>query len=75
MCLVAQSCQILWDPMDCSPQGSFVHGDSPGKNTGVGWHGNPSPEELPGPGIKPGSPAFQADSLPAELPLYANRFY
>ena len=27
----------------------------------------PSPEDLPDPGIKPGSPALQADSLPAEL--------
>jgi len=24
--------------MDCSPPGSSVHGDSPGKNTGVGSH-------------------------------------
>ena len=24
--------------MDCSPPGSSVHGDSPGKNTGVGWN-------------------------------------
>ena len=24
--------------MDCSPAGSSVHGDSPGKNTGVGCH-------------------------------------
>ena len=24
--------------MDCSPQGSSVHGDSPGKNTGEGCH-------------------------------------
>ena len=24
--------------MDCSPPGSSVHGDSPGKNTGVGYH-------------------------------------
>ena len=24
--LVAQSCPILCDPMDCSPQGSSVHG-------------------------------------------------
>ena len=28
----------LSDPMDCSPPGSSVHGDSPGKNTGVGCH-------------------------------------
>ena len=28
----------------------------------------PSPEDLPNPGIKPRSPALQADSLPFELP-------
>ena len=28
----------LCDPMDCSPPGPFVHGDFPGKNTGVGCH-------------------------------------
>ena len=28
----------------------------------------PSPGDLPNPGIKPGSPALQADSLPAEPP-------
>ena len=38
VCLVAQSRLTLFDPMDCSPQGSSVHGDSPGKNTGVGCH-------------------------------------
>ena len=27
-----------FNPMDCSPPGSSVHGDSPGKNTGVGSH-------------------------------------
>ena len=34
------------------------------------WSGLPfsSPEDLPDPGIKPGSPALQADSLLAELP-------
>ena len=36
MCLVTQSCLTLWGPMDCSWPGSSVHGDSPGKNTGVG---------------------------------------
>ena len=35
LCLVAQLCLTLCDPMDCSPRGSFVHWDSPGKNTGV----------------------------------------
>ena len=38
ICLVAQSCLILCDPMDCSPSGSFVHGNSPGKITGVSCH-------------------------------------
>jgi len=33
-----QSYVILCDPMNCSPPGSSVHGDSPGKNTGVGCH-------------------------------------
>ena len=33
------------------------------------WSGVPfpSPEDLPNPGIKPGSPALQADTLPSEL--------
>ena len=38
LCLVAQSYLTLYDPMDCSPPGSSVHGDSPGKNTRVGCH-------------------------------------
>ena len=33
-----ESCLTLCDPMDCSPPGSSVHGDSPGKDTGVGCH-------------------------------------
>ena len=36
--LVTQLCPTLCDPMDCSPPGSFVHGDSLGKNTRVGCH-------------------------------------
>ena len=38
MCLVTQSCPVLCDPLNCSPRGSSVHGDSPGKHTGVGLH-------------------------------------
>ena len=140
MCLISQSCPILCDPMNCSPLGSSVHGDSSGKNTGVDCHAFfkrifptqgmnpgllhcrqilyylshqgspkrlvvvfqslsrvrffatpwtvvhqaplsmefprqecwsgltfPSPGDLPDPGIEPGSPAFQAVSLPTEL--------
>ena len=33
-----QSYTILCNPMNCGPPGSSVHGDSPGKNTGVGCH-------------------------------------
>ena len=41
--------------MDCSPPGSSVHGDSPGKNTGVGCHALfqgifPTQGSNPGPG-------------------------
>ena len=38
LCLVTQSCPKLRNPVDCSPSGPSVHGDSPGKNTGVGFH-------------------------------------
>ena len=37
-CLVAQSHPTLCDPMDCMLPGSSIHGDYPGKNTGVGCH-------------------------------------
>ena len=33
-----QSCLALCEPMDCSPPGSSVQQDSPGKNTRVGCH-------------------------------------
>jgi len=38
LCLVAQSCLTLCDPMDCSQSVSSVRGDFPSKNTGVGCH-------------------------------------
>ena len=44
MCVCRTSlhlCLTLCDPMDCSLPGSSVHGDSPGKNTGVGCHALP----------------------------------
>ena len=57
LCLAGQLCLTLCNPVDCSPPGSSVHGDSPGKNTGVGCHAllqgifpsqglNPSPLHL-----------------------------
>ena len=33
-----QSCLTLQDPADHSLLGSSIHGDSPGKNTGIGCH-------------------------------------
>ena len=38
VCLVAQLCPTVCDPMDCSLPGFSVHGDFPGKDTGVGCH-------------------------------------
>ena len=38
LCLDPQSCLILCDPMDCSPPGFSVHGDSLGKKTVVACH-------------------------------------
>ena len=66
MCLVTQSCLALCSPIDCSPPGSSVHEDSPGKKTS----GLPCPPPgcLPNPGIKLRSPAWQVDSLPSEPP-------
>ena len=47
MCLVAQLCLTLCHPMDHSLSGSFVHGGSPGKNTGVGSHVLPQGSSQP----------------------------
>ena len=58
--LVAQSCPTLCDPMDCSLLGSSVHGILQARI--LEWVTFPSAGDLPDPGIKPGSPALQADS-------------
>ena len=50
----------LGDPVDC------IHGLLQARI--LGWVAFPSPGDLPNPGIKPMSPALQADSLPAEPP-------
>ena len=64
--LVTKSYLTLCDPMDCSLPGSSLHGILQEKY----WSGLPfpSPGDLPDPGIKPGSPAFQADALTSEPP-------
>ena len=60
--VVSDSCDL----MDCSPPGASVHGIFQEEY----WSGLlfPSPGDLPNPGIKPGSPALQADSLLSEPP-------
>ena len=62
--MVAQPCPTLCDPMDCSPPGSSVHGILQARI--LEWEPCPSPGDLPDPGIKPWSPALEADCLPSE---------
>ena len=63
-----QSCLTLSDPMDGSPPGSSVHGDSPGKNTRVGCHallqGSSRPRDRT---CASQSPALAGDSLPTNV--------
>ena len=65
LCLAAQLCPTLCDHMDGSPPVSSVHGDPPGKNTGVGCHAFLQ-GIFPNPEIELRSLALQADSLPSE---------
>ena len=67
ICLVAQSCLTLCDPMDCSLPGSSARGDSPTKSTRVGYQ-CPPPGDCPNPEIELRSLSLQADSLPSEPP-------
>ena len=64
--LVSQTCPTLCDPMECSLLGSSVHGILQARI--LKWVGTPFSRGLPYPGIKLGSPALQADSLPSEPP-------
>ena len=56
--LVAQSCLILWHPMNRGAWWATVHGILQARI--LEW------VAMPYPGIEPGSPALQADSLPFE---------
>ena len=64
--LVLQSCLTLYDPVNCSPSGSSVHGILQARI--LERVAIPSQGDLPDPGIETGSPTLQADSLPSELP-------
>ena len=52
--------------MNCSQPGSSVHGILQARI--LEWVAISSPGDLPNPGIKPRSPALQADSSPSESP-------
>ena len=64
--LVTKSCPTVATPLAVPPQAPLSMGFSRQEY----WSGLPfpSPGNLPNPGIKPRSPAVQADSLPTELP-------
>ena len=64
--LIAWLHLTLFDPMDCSQPGSSVNGILQARI--LEWVANPFSRYLPDSGIKPGSPALQADSLPSEPP-------
>ena len=66
-----QSFPTLSKSVDCSPKGSSVHGILRQEY----WSGLPfpSPGDLPDPGIEPGSPALQADSLNDNKQKYHNK--
>ena len=65
--LVTQLCPTLCNPTDYSPPGSLVHGIL--QASILEWIAIPFLGDLPNPGIKPRSPALQADSLPSEPPV------
>ena len=71
--LVTQLCPTLCDPWTVAHQASLFMEFSRQKH----WCGLPfpSPGDLPDPGIEPGSPALQADSLPIELPVKPKHMY
>ena len=65
MCLFAQSCLTLGDPMDCSPPGS-VHGILQARR--LEWVAIPVSSDSSQPRIEPRSSALQAVSLQSEPP-------
>ena len=66
-CLVTWLCPTLCDPMDSSPPGSSVHGDSLGENTGVCFYALLH-DIFPTQGSNPCLLHWQMDSLLSEPP-------
>ena len=67
VCLVAQSCLTLCNPMDCSLLGSSVHEDSVQARM-LEWIAVPSSRRSSQPRIESRSPTLQADSLLSKPP-------
>ena len=74
-CLVTKSCPTVCDPMDCSLPGSSIHGILQARI--LEWVATafsrgqriiPFSGDFPHPGVKPGFPMWQTDSLPSEPP-------
>ena len=63
----------LCSPRDYSPPGSSVHGILQARI--LEWVAILFSRDLPNPGIKPGSPTLQADSLLSEPPGKPERLY
>ena len=70
---VAQSCPTLCNPKDCSLPGSSVHGIFQARV--LEWVAISFSRDLPNPGIKPGSPALQADVLLSEPPVKTSNYW
>ena len=68
-----QSCPTLCDTIDGSPPGSPVPGILQARV--LEWVAISFPGDLPDPGIKPGSPAFQEDALTSEPPAKPLKYY
>ena len=78
LCLVADPCLTLCDPKDWSLLGSSVHGDSPGKNTGMSCHALLQ-QIFPIQGLNPGLPhckwilyCLRHQESPTNLVNYSN---
>ena len=67
LCLVAQSCPTLWDPMTLYPARLLCPWGFSRKEYWCVLPCSP-PVDFPNPGIESWSPVLQEDSLPVELP-------
>ena len=70
-CLVAKSCLTLWDPMDCNPPGSSLHGTV---GTGVNewtWRAAQSGS----PGVAPADPVSTQVPVLPDCPLFEDSYF